>query len=105
VCLNLVSNAVKYTPEGRRIKLCLAVEDGDVVLECVDEGIGISDDDQQQLFSEFFRSTNPVAFAEPGTGLGLAIVKRILERHGGRIEVRSQLGEGSTFRVVLPAAT
>lgn len=105
VCLNLVSNAVKYTPEGRRIKLCLAVEDGEVVLECIDEGIGISEDDQQQLFSEFFRSTNPVATAEPGTGLGLTIVKRILERHGGRIEVRSQLGEGSTFRVVIPAAT
>jgi signal transduction histidine kinase len=104
VCANLVSNAVKYTPDGRSITVTLTREDDEVVLRCSDEGIGISTADQDQLFSEFFRSTNPEAVAEPGTGLGLTIVQRIVERHGGRIEVSSELGHGSTFTVRLPAA-
>ncbi len=101
---NLVSNACKYTPTGGTITVCLAVEGHEVVLECTDTGLGISEADQAQLFQEFFRSTNPVALAEPGTGLGLNIVHRIAVRHGGRTEVESRLGEGSTFRVRLPAA-
>lgn len=104
VCANLVSNAVKYTPDGRSITVSLSREDDEVVLRCTDEGIGISHADQDHLFSEFFRSTNPEAVAEPGTGLGLTIVQRIVERHGGRIEVTSELGHGSTFTVRLPAA-
>jgi signal transduction histidine kinase len=104
VCANLVSNAVKYTPAGGAIHLCVARADDQVVLTCRDEGIGISAADQEQLFTEFFRSANPEAVTQPGTGLGLAIVKRIVERHGGRIEVDSALGAGSTFRVFLPAA-
>lgn len=107
VCSNLVSNAVKYTPAGRRIAITLGRSDQadhEVVLRVADQGIGISEEDQQHLFKEFFRTTNPVAVAEPGTGLGLAIVQRILQRHGGRISVDSTLGEGSTFTVTLPAA-
>jgi signal transduction histidine kinase len=104
VCANLLSNAVKYTPDGGSVTFCLHRDDGHVVLACRDEGIGISQADQEQLFSEFFRSTNPVALAEHGTGLGLTIVKRIVERHGGRIEVHSELGRGSTFTVRLRAA-
>ena len=104
VCANLVSNAVKYTPAGGAIHLCVARADDQVVLTCRDEGIGISAADQEQLFTEFFRSANPEAVTQPGTGLGLAIVKRIVERHGGRIEVDSALGAGSTFRIFLPAA-
>lgn len=100
---NLVSNACKYTPAGGTITLRLSVEGHEVVLECADTGLGISEVDQAQLFQEFFRSTNPVALAEPGTGLGLSIVHRIAVRHGGRTEVESRLGEGSTFRVRLPA--
>lgn len=103
VFANIVSNAVKYTPAGRRITLTLEGGDGVVVLACTDEGIGISTDDRGKLFQEFFRSTNPQAIAEPGTGLGLTIVKRILERHGGQIAVSSELGRGSTFTVTLPA--
>jgi signal transduction histidine kinase len=74
------------------------------VFTCRDDGLGISGPDRQRLFNEFFRSTNPEALARPGTGLGLAIVARIASRHGGRIDVESTLGVGTTFRVTLPAA-
>ena len=73
-------------------------------MECADEGLGISNEDLTQLFTEFFRSTNREALVRPGTGLGLTITRRIVERHGGRIEVESELGSGSTFRVCLPLA-
>lgn len=102
---NLVSNAVKYTEPGRSVTVSLAAEGDEVVVEVRDEGFGISEEDQERLFTEFFRSTNPVALAQPGTGLGLAIVARIVERHSGSIELDSELGRGSTFRVRLPAAT
>ncbi|WP_435742337.1 sensor histidine kinase [Nocardioides sp. SYSU DS0663] len=101
---NLVSNAVKYTEAGRIVTVSLAREGDEAVLTCTDEGFGISAEDQERLFQEFFRSTNPAAVAQPGTGLGLAIVARIVDRHGGRIEVESELGVGSAFRVRLPAA-
>ena len=104
VFANLISNAVKYTADGRTVTLTLEHTDDGVVFRCADQGIGISEGDRAQLFREFFRSTNPQAVAEPGTGLGLTIVKRIVGRHGGRIEVSSELGRGSTFTVTLPAA-
>jgi signal transduction histidine kinase len=100
---NLVSNAVKYTPDGRRVAIRVSRSDDRVRIEVADEGLGISADDQQHLFDEFFRSTNPDAFSQPGTGLGLSIVKRIVERHDGDIAVSSELGCGSTFTVTLPA--
>ena len=104
LCANLVSNAVKYTPEGGVVIVGLDVVDGDVLLTCRDEGIGMSPEDVARLGTEFFRSSNPLALSQPGTGLGLAIVRRIIERHGGRMEIESELGHGSTFRVHLPAA-
>ncbi len=81
----------------------LSREGGDVVLRCEDHGIGISADDLGQLFREFFRSDSAQVRAQPGTGLGLTIVDRIVTRHAGRIEVDSELGRGSTFRIFLPA--
>ncbi|MGZ4449447.1 MAG: sensor histidine kinase [Nocardioides sp.] len=102
VVANLVGNAVKYSPDGGDVLVRLARVDDEVELTVTDHGLGISAADQAQLFSEFFRSSNPAAVALPGTGLGLAIVRRIVERHHGRIEVESELGEGSTFRVLLP---
>jgi signal transduction histidine kinase len=104
VCANLVSNAVKYTPEGGDVTVRLEVVEGDVVLTCHDDGIGMSAEDVARLGTEFFRTSNPRALAQPGTGLGLAIVRRIVERHAGRLEIESRLGEGSTFQVHLPAA-
>ncbi|MBF4162641.1 sensor histidine kinase [Nocardioides acrostichi] len=102
---NLVSNAVKYTPDGGTVRVSVTVHDTHVELAVSDSGIGMSGEDQAQLFEPFFRSTAPGAAAQPGTGLGLAIVQRIVQRHGGEIQVTSALGEGSTFVVTLPLAT
>lgn len=103
--VNLVSNAVKYTPDEGVITVSLRAGDqGRVLLEVADTGIGIGEADQRRLFDQFFRSDNPSARTLPGTGLGLSIVERIVSRHGGRITVRSELGHGSTFSVLLPAA-
>ncbi|GAA1775191.1 hypothetical protein GCM10009795_021410 [Nocardioides hankookensis] len=104
LCANLVSNAVKYTPEGGDVTVSLALVDGEAVFTCHDEGIGMSPEDVSRLGTEFFRSSNPLALAQPGTGLGLAIVQRIVERHDGRLDIDSELGSGSTFQVHLPAA-
>jgi two-component system, OmpR family, phosphate regulon sensor histidine kinase PhoR len=104
VVTNLLSNAIGYSDEGGTVRLSLWRQDGQVVLECADEGLGISASDRERLFTEFFRSTNRAALDRPGTGLGLTITKRVVERHGGRIEVESELGVGSTFRVFLPLA-
>lgn len=102
VVVNLVGNALKYTPRGRTVSVCLRRQGAEAVLTVSDEGIGISPEDQERIFTEFFRSTDPAARRQPGTGLGLAIVDRIVEQHGGRIDVDSAPGRGSTFRVVLP---
>lgn len=101
---NLLSNAVKYSRTDTTVTVGLRRERDEVVLTVADAGIGISAEDQEQLFREFFRSADPVARAQPGTGLGLAIVGRIVERHHGTIEVDSTLGVASTFTVRLPAS-
>ncbi|QIX25440.1 GAF domain-containing sensor histidine kinase [Nocardioides sp. JQ2195] len=104
VSANLISNAVKYSRPGGTVTITVADKGDQVVLRVSDEGIGISHDDQARMFTEFFRSTNPEALQQPGTGLGLAIVSRIVHRHGGSIELESELGRGTTFVVTLPAA-
>jgi signal transduction histidine kinase len=104
LCGNLVSNAIKYTPEGGGVTVRLDLVGDEVVFTCQDEGIGMSVEDVARLGTEFFRSSNPLALSQPGTGLGLAIVRRIVERHDGRLEIESELGCGSTFQVHLPAA-
>jgi signal transduction histidine kinase len=101
---NLVSNAVKYTDPGGSVTVGVARRGDEVVLSTTDTGIGISPEDQAKMFEEFFRSADPAATAQPGTGLGLAIVRRVVHRHDGRIEVESEPGKGSTFRVFLPRA-
>ena len=102
---NLVSNAVKYSDPGGSVTVGVEHDGEHVVVRVSDEGIGISEEDQQDLFREFYRSTNPRALERPGSGLGLVIVDRIVQRHGGRLQVESRLGEGTTFVVRLPAAT
>ena len=101
---NLVSNGVKYTQPRGSVAVSVAREGDQVVLEVVDNGIGISEEDQVGLFGAFYRTSNPDALRESGTGLGLTIVASIAERHHGVVAVRSQLGEGATFTAALPAA-
>lgn len=102
---NLISNALKFTPSGGRVDVRLSSVDGAAVLEVRDTGLGISEDDQHQLFERFFRSSEAMKNAIPGTGLGLTISKAIVERHGGRIELESSKGVGTTVRVRLPLSS
>jgi signal transduction histidine kinase len=99
---NLVSNAVKFTPEGGAVNVSVSCEEDHVVVEVADTGIGISPGDQRRLFERFFRAENAVERQVPGTGLGLYISRVIAEAHGGTLSVRSELGHGSTFRLELP---
>jgi signal transduction histidine kinase len=101
---NLLSNAIKFSVHGGTVTCSIEQRAGVVTLRCADQGIGISEDDLQHLFTEFHRSTNPVALEVPGTGLGMPIVKRIVERHRGSITVDSEYGNGTTITVTLPAA-
>lgn len=99
---NLVSNALKYTPRGGRVRVVLGV-DGDRAELCVeDTGIGIEAPDRDHLFTRFFRTRHSEEQSIQGVGLGLSITKAIVESHGGRIEVDSEVGQGSVFRVRLP---
>jgi len=101
--INLLSNAVKYTKPGGSVILKSRLNDQEVVFEVQDTGVGLSSEDCQRVFEKFYRVKKDREMAQ-GTGLGLALVKHIVEDvHGGHIEVASELGRGSTFRVVLPA--
>ena len=100
---NLVSNAVKYTPENGTVTITLRAEGSQLILQISDTGPGIPSTDQPHIFDKFYRASN-VPQNTPGTGLGLAIVKSIVENHLGRIWVDSTIGEGTTFTVVLPAS-
>jgi signal transduction histidine kinase/CHASE3 domain sensor protein len=99
---NLVSNAIKFTPEGGRVAVRLAREDDRAVLEVSDTGIGISEADMQQLFQRFFRTQRATSAAIPGVGLGLTIAQAIVHGHEGQISVQSLDGQGTTFRIELP---
>lgn len=105
VLINLVSNAVKYSPNGGRVWLRASVREGNLVYEVQDEGLGISEENQKHLFEKFFRVDSEATRHIPGTGLGLAITRSIVQAHGGTLQVASTLGKGSTFTVVLPLRT
>ena len=102
--LNLLTNAVKYTPAGGSVRLQLAAADGRVTLTVADTGIGIAPGDLPHIFDRFWRadSARTRTGERPGAGLGLAICKWIAEAHGGQIEVASRPGRGTTFTVTLP---
>lgn len=97
---NLISNAVKYSPAGTPVRFRARREGADAVFEIQDQGIGIPAEDMPKLFEAFSRCGN--VGEVPGTGLGLVIVKRCVELHGGRLDIDSKPGEGSTFTVRLP---
>jgi signal transduction histidine kinase len=102
VLQNLLSNAIKYTPEGGEVEVNAEVGRGEVWVKVADTGIGIPEEDLPRLFDKFYRVNTRQHMAVPGTGLGLSIVKEIIEQHGGRIWVDSELEVGSTFAVALP---
>lgn len=102
---NLVSNAVKFTPQGGRVTVRLSAADGLARIEVSDTGIGIPDEERERLFERFFRSQTALERQIQGTGLGLYISKAIVEAHGGRIGVHSTEGQGTTFMVELPTIT
>ena len=104
VVINLTDNALKFTPDGGHVDVALTSVDGCAVLEVVDTGIGVPAHEQHRLFDRFFRSSLAQESAIPGSGLGLSIAHNIVERHGGTLEVCSEAGEGSTFRVRLPTS-
>ena len=101
VLLNLVGNAIKFTDEGK-VTIKASAADGRFSVAVVDTGPGISEDDQKKLFQEFQQADSSTTKKKGGTGLGLAISKKIIEMHGGTVELKSKLGEGSTFSFVLP---
>jgi len=99
---NLLSNAIKYTEPGGRVTVRLGTDGRWVELQVADTGIGISPADCERLFTRFFRTDDAARRAVAGAGLGLSITKDIVESHGGRIHVESEVGRGSTFRVRMP---
>ena len=104
VLVNLVSNAVKFTPRGGRVEL-RAEREGGMVRVCVtDTGVGIAPEDLDRLFDKYEQARSRATRSEKGTGLGLSITRQIVELHGGKITVRSEVGKGSTFSFTIPAA-
>ena len=97
---NLISNAIKFSPEGKPVNVTTTIENDVFALVVEDKGIGISDEDKKHLFERFFRAKNAVNIQ--GTGLGLNIVVNYIKLVGGDIDVQSKLGEGTTFTVKLP---
>jgi signal transduction histidine kinase len=102
VFLNLIGNAIKYTPPGGKVSVGLEQRGDEVVATVADTGIGIPEVDLPHVFEEFYRAGNVKQDGLTGTGLGLAIVKDLVERYDGRVSVRSKAGEGATFTVALP---
>jgi signal transduction histidine kinase/CheY-like chemotaxis protein len=102
ILYNLLSNAIKFTPDGGRISIEASRLGGEIALVVSDTGVGIAPEDVPEVFEEF-RQVGDIAARQPGTGLGLALSRRLVEAHGGRIELESTVGVGSRFTVFLPA--
>jgi two-component system phosphate regulon sensor histidine kinase PhoR len=98
----LIENALNFTAEAGRVQVRAGVSGDDVALSVKDDGMGIAPEDQARIFEQFFRVDQARSTATGGTGLGLPIVKKIIEAHGGRIEVESEPGKGATFTILLP---
>jgi len=102
--LNLLNNALKYTGPKKRIVVTAVPGSSGVWIRVADNGPGIAGAEQKRIFQKFYRARDPLSRTIEGTGLGLAMVKHIVEAHGGRITVRSELGQGASFGIWLPPA-
>ncbi|MCG6917434.1 MAG: cell wall metabolism sensor histidine kinase WalK [Deltaproteobacteria bacterium] len=100
--INILGNAVKYTPEKGQIKFTLTEQDDVIVFEVIDNGYGISKEDLAHIFDKFYRSTDPRVNEQTGSGLGLALTSEIIRLHGGEVQVSSKVDEGSHFIIRLP---
>ena len=100
--LNLANNAIKYSGEGRHLGLDVRRRGDDVVISVSDRGVGIPRPEQKKIFEKFYRVENTLIHTTKGSGLGLALVQHIMDAHGGSVELESEPGNGSTFRLVLP---
>lgn len=99
---NLLTNAIKFSDPGASVRVRLRAEDGWASIEVKDEGMGVAPDELERLFERLYRARGAVDKQIQGTGLGLTIVKSVIEAHGGRVSVRSEVGEGTTFTMELP---
>jgi two-component system phosphate regulon sensor histidine kinase PhoR len=104
VLVNLLGNAVKYTPAGGRVAFRVHATDQNLAIDVEDTGVGIAEDELPRVFDKFFRSSDPRVQEQKGTGLGLALVQEVVRLHGGRVSVESEIDKGSTFQIVLPYA-
>ncbi len=104
-CYNLLTNAVKYSPQRTEVTVRVSCEGGHVRIAVQDQGIGMDHKEVKQIFRKFYRTRKAEESGEAGTGIGLSIVQQIVEQHGGTIDVISQPGAGSCFTLVLPAST
>ena len=102
ILFNLLSNAFKYTPEGKGIKVTVRIEDTETIITVDDQGTGIDEQKQQLLFNRFENLVGKNLFNQASTGIGLSLVKELIEMHQGNISVRSKIGEGSSFIIRLP---
>ena len=103
--LNVLDNAIKYTPDGGDVSITVATAGGRVRVEVSDTGMGIPSKDLPRIFERFYRVDEGRSREQGGTGLGLSIVKHIIQLHGGEISVASEAGKGSTFTVLLPISS
>lgn len=101
--LNLLDNALKYSPDRKEVLISLTDGPGGPAVAVTDRGMGIDAEDRERIFEAFFRTRRAAAHDPTGVGLGLRIVRHIMEAHGGRVEVESEPGKGSTFRLVFPS--
>ena len=102
VWMNLIHNAIKFTPEGGQISVEMTSGDEGITVKILDTGVGISPDDQIHIFERFYKADKSRDRSLGGNGLGLSLVKKIMEQHGGSVSVESEIGSGTTFTVVLP---
>jgi signal transduction histidine kinase len=105
VLMNLISNSIKFTSEGGWIKVTCTDRDGEVLVSVRDSGVGIAEEDIPKLFDKFTQFGRKAGPGEKGTGLGLAIVKKLIVMHGGKIDVESEVNQGTTFTITLPLTT
>jgi signal transduction histidine kinase len=105
VLVNLLSNAMKFSPKKKEVTVRLFKEKENAVLQVADKGVGIPPKETSRIFKRFYRSKDEIVSETRGSGLGLTLVKHITEAHGGRIEVDSEPGKGSTFSIILPISS